>query len=307
MAIKTDSQLLAEAAVITNETAAGANSANRVGTAISEVVENKINIDKVSTSISTDTGSTTKIPCVAAVESVTNTKQASLVSGTNIKTVNGTSLLGSGDLVVSSTTPSLQAVTIAGNTTTQNIAVNTDNGQVSVASVSGFGSASLIQNNGNGGGGIEIANTAGKNVHFSAANQTSPLGAGIPNVIQFPNETCVLKASKYKSYVCLLSCSGGSFTIVQLQNDFTGVTFTIDNPNTNLIRIVASTTAFTLNKTAFVPSLTTESSSGNPYFLTGNPFSTLQTTMWVRLVKYDGTGTGLTNFDNALIEVKVYN
>ena len=37
----------------------------------------------------------------AALGATVSGKQARLVSGTNIKTVNGTSLLGSGDLVVS--------------------------------------------------------------------------------------------------------------------------------------------------------------------------------------------------------------
>jgi len=45
--------------------------------------------------------STSKYPCNNVVKTAVDAKQATLVSGTNIKTVNSTSLLGSGDIVVS--------------------------------------------------------------------------------------------------------------------------------------------------------------------------------------------------------------
>jgi hypothetical protein len=44
--------------------------------------------------------STTKYPCNNVVKSAVDSKQATLVSGTNIKTVNGNSLLGSGDVAI---------------------------------------------------------------------------------------------------------------------------------------------------------------------------------------------------------------
>lgn len=46
------------------------------------------------------TTSTTTYPTSGAVKMVTDGKQATLVSGTNIKTINSTSLLGSGDIVI---------------------------------------------------------------------------------------------------------------------------------------------------------------------------------------------------------------
>ena len=48
----------------------------------------------------------------SAIQTQLNAKQATLVSGTNIKTVNGTSILGSGDIAISST-----AVTLTGDQT----------------------------------------------------------------------------------------------------------------------------------------------------------------------------------------------
>jgi hypothetical protein len=47
--------------------------------------------------------------------------QSTLVSGTNIKTINGTTLLGSGDLTISTAPPTLAQVTTAGNTTANDI------------------------------------------------------------------------------------------------------------------------------------------------------------------------------------------
>lgn len=38
---------------------------------------------------------------IASLQTQINSKQATLVSGTNIKTINGSSILGAGDLVVS--------------------------------------------------------------------------------------------------------------------------------------------------------------------------------------------------------------
>ena len=49
------------------------------------------------------TGGTTLIKGIEGAYSLANGKQAKLVSGTNIKTINGNSLLGSGDLTIAST------------------------------------------------------------------------------------------------------------------------------------------------------------------------------------------------------------
>lgn len=46
----------------------------------------------------------------SSVQAQLNAKQATLVSGTNIKTVNGTSILGSGDITISSTAPTTAQV-----------------------------------------------------------------------------------------------------------------------------------------------------------------------------------------------------
>jgi hypothetical protein len=72
-------------------------------------------------------------------------KQDTLVSATNIKTINGTTLLGSGDLTISTTTPTLDAVTTAGNTTTNAITTGgfTSAGRLKIGSSSFIGSSAI--------------------------------------------------------------------------------------------------------------------------------------------------------------------
>jgi hypothetical protein len=78
MAQKTDSQLQTLANTVQNETTASANSATRMGGLLNDFNDSKINNDKISTNITTDTGSNTKIPSVAAVETKLAEKQNSL-------------------------------------------------------------------------------------------------------------------------------------------------------------------------------------------------------------------------------------
>jgi len=54
----------------------------------------------------------------APLTTAINGKQATLVSGTNIKTINGTTLLGSGDLIVTGSTDYGRAYALAAGLTT---------------------------------------------------------------------------------------------------------------------------------------------------------------------------------------------
>lgn len=58
---------------------------------------------------SVDNTSDANKPISIATQTALNTKQNTLVSGTNIKTINGTSVLGSGDLVIGSSLPYLES------------------------------------------------------------------------------------------------------------------------------------------------------------------------------------------------------
>lgn len=96
MAVQTDSQLQAAAVVVRDEITPLANTATRVGGLMENIATNKINIDKISTSISADTGSTTKLPTVAATE-------AAILSGRTVITVKKT--LTSAEILALFTTP----------------------------------------------------------------------------------------------------------------------------------------------------------------------------------------------------------
>lgn len=63
---------------------------------------------------STPTASSTNLVTSGGVASALSGKQATLVSGTNIKTINSTSLLGSGDIAVSANTPKATTIPSGG-------------------------------------------------------------------------------------------------------------------------------------------------------------------------------------------------
>lgn len=100
----TDTQLASEATVIQTETIALANTATRIGTMFNDLVSNKINNDKIDLDVTLTNDSDSLIPSQKAIKTYADTKQTALVSGTNIKTVNGNALLGSGDLTIGSVT-----------------------------------------------------------------------------------------------------------------------------------------------------------------------------------------------------------
>lgn len=63
------------------------------------------------TSLGGNSASDTIVASQKAIKSYADTKQATLVSGTNIKTVNGNSLLGSGNLALSAGDVGVEAYT----------------------------------------------------------------------------------------------------------------------------------------------------------------------------------------------------
>ena len=79
-----------------------ADNANEIKTIVNELDDIKDNIANKSQTVETDKLSITKYPSVKALYDWAVGKfQSILVSGTNIKTINGTSLLGSGDITIS--------------------------------------------------------------------------------------------------------------------------------------------------------------------------------------------------------------
>ena len=86
---------------------------------LSSILVNDLTTGGTTKALTAEMGKTLKV-LVDTLTTTVNGKQATLVSGTNIKTVNGTSLLGSGDLTVG-VTRTLKTITSA-NLTTQDAA-----------------------------------------------------------------------------------------------------------------------------------------------------------------------------------------
>lgn len=111
----TDAALTTQANVIRNETAAGGNTKTRVANMFQGLIDSKVsilNIKTVNGNSLVGTGNivinsgvwgniTGTLTDQADLVAALLTKQATLISGTNIKTVNGTSLLGSGNVSIS--------------------------------------------------------------------------------------------------------------------------------------------------------------------------------------------------------------
>jgi hypothetical protein len=109
----------------------------------------------------------------------------------------------------------------------------------------------------------------------------------------------------YKVYSALVSKSGSTFTVNQLQNDFTGITFAFTNPLNGVILITASASTFTTSKTVYTP-ITLDGGSivyGAMDARLGNT-----TTLYINLIKCsDNSQSATPNFTNQLFEFKVYN
>lgn len=75
----TDSALITEADVIKNEVTLGANTASRVGIMLEDIINNKINNDKISTNVSLGTDDTL-VPSQKAVKSYVDGKISAIVT-----------------------------------------------------------------------------------------------------------------------------------------------------------------------------------------------------------------------------------
>ena len=80
----------------------------------------------ISTSATFAENSDAIAPSQKAVKTVTDGKQATLISGTNIKTINSTSLLGSGDFALAT----LASPALTGTPTAPTAAVDTNTTQI---------------------------------------------------------------------------------------------------------------------------------------------------------------------------------
>lgn len=95
--------------------------------------------------------------------------------------------------------------------------------------------------------------------------------------------------------------AGPTFVETQLENDFTGVTYTYDNPSNGTIRITASEAIFNDGLTFCVSGAVND--AGTPYFLTGSRFS--DTVCNFKILLHDGTGASTPFFADVVFTIKV--
>lgn len=129
---------------VTDVTVGGTSVVNQQGVAevpeIPEaVVAQELSID------STPTANSTNLVTSGGVASALSGKQATLVSGTNIKTINSTSLLGSGDIAISANTPKATTIPAGGLLPNVYYALGTLTGSVTLSMASPTASGILNQ------------------------------------------------------------------------------------------------------------------------------------------------------------------
>jgi len=146
-----------------------------IATAISGVTKTSIGLGNVD-----DTSDVNK-PVSSATQTALNAKQATLVSGTNIKTINGSTVLGAGDLVVSGSVSDGDKgdVTVSSSGTVWTI----DNGVVTYAKMQDVSATDKLLGRSTAGSGDveEIACTAAGRALLDDADNTaqrSTLGLG---------------------------------------------------------------------------------------------------------------------------------
>lgn len=115
------------------------------------------------------------------IDSVLSTKQNTLVSGTNIKTVNGQSVLGSGDIIVSGSgggnSSSSGSVTMTASTKLYTIDASTGGLKATLPSAIGLDvGASLFTVNNTGDYDIKVVDNGGKTLGFVRPKTTAVIG-----------------------------------------------------------------------------------------------------------------------------------
>ena len=140
-----------------------------IATAVSGVTKTSIGLGNV------DNTSDANKPVSSATQTALNAKQATLVSGTNIKTINGSTVLGAGDLVVSGSVSDGDKgdITVSASGATWTI----DNDVVTFAKMQDVATAKLLGRATGGTGDIEEI-TLGTNLSYTGTTLNAT-GGGI--------------------------------------------------------------------------------------------------------------------------------
>jgi hypothetical protein len=235
--------------ITTNVTSGGTIAPNMTsGGTITTTIEAgpTISSNLVTGSVTTDYNVLTNKPDLsgyATTSSVTTglaAKQATLVSGTNIKTINGTTLLGSGDLVVSGGSGDMVLASAQTNTGAKTFSAGTfiDKG-TQVYNVKAYGAT------GNGStddgaaiaSAITAANTAGGGVVFFPAGNYKVTSSSRTDTVSFASGSTFNDVSAVSGDVGKYVLWGNLGRVAKITSVVAGTSFTVD--------VVPTTTAAT--------------------------------------------------------------
>lgn len=235
--------------------------------------------------------------------------------GTIVLSVNSTAPDSTGNVTLSTSTPTLQQVTTAGNITTDNI-ISQGTGATSIkaSSTSGWGYAEIAQNSTIGSGFLGLNNGVTGTVTLGAfyisgtkdlqlPNQSGVLVATVNNIApdNAGNVTLAVGTS-YKVYSAIVSYNSLNLTVVSLLENTLGVTLTW---SADFIgpKATASSTIFTANKTVITATPYTGPSSQ-----TFNNVGTRVSTTVVNLFSVDTTNGSFSYADGVqfFLEIRVY-
>ena len=111
------------------------------------------------------------------------------------------------------------------------------------------------------------------------------------------------KTAVSKKFSGRMSISGATVTVVNLNNEFPGVTFTYAIPFNGVIIVTASSPIFA-SGTSFLRNYAANN-AGSPYFMLGSVVSATQ--FRIDLILHDGSQTGTPSLSNELLEIEVFN
>lgn len=224
MAELTDLQLTDLSNTVQNETAAGANTATRIGELFNDIVDSKINNDKISTDMVADSGSNSKVPSVAAVETQLSGKQNSL---------------------------GFTAENVANKSTniTMDTGSNTKYPTVAAVEAQLSGKQNSLGYTPENSSNKSTDNTLGG---LSASNTSYPSQKAVKDYVDS-------KSSSYKVCTLNINFDGSNYTIENTFEDTIGVT--ISTISTQRFKLTA-TGKFTLGKVCVIPMILTSQNPG---------------------------------------------
>lgn len=111
-----------------------------------------------------------------------------------------------------------------------------------------------------------------------------------------------LSMNNCSKYVAAVTFSAGpTFSENIIENDFSGTTYTYDNPSNGTITVTASGSVFASGLTFCISGAIND--AGTPYFLTG--VRTSDTVCTFKILLHDGTGASTPFFSDVIFEIRV--